>query len=57
MLVVLVVPGVWALTGGRVIYVDADASGVSDGFSRTVTYNKLQDAQVDSNTSPKLLKT
>lgn len=56
MLVVLVVPGVWAPTGGQVIYVDVDASSVSDGFSRTVTYNKLQDAQVDANTSPKLLK-
>jgi len=41
---------------GRVIYVDVDAASVSDGFSRTVAYNKLQDAQVDANTPPKLFK-
>ncbi len=56
MLVVLVVPGVWALAGRQIIYLDVDAAGVSDGFSRTVAYNKLQDTQVDANTSPKLLK-
>ncbi len=56
MLVVLVVPGVWAPAGGRAIYVDVNATGVSDGFSRTVTYNKLQDTQVVINAPPKLLK-
>ncbi len=56
MLVVLVVPGVWAPAGVRINYVDVDAAGVSDGFSRTVAYNKLQDVQVDANTSPKLFK-
>ena len=56
MLVVLVVPGVWAPAGGQNIHVDVNATGASDGFSRTVAYKKLQDVVVDTNAPPKLLK-
>ena len=54
--VLLVVPGVWAPAGVRIIYFDVDTASVSNGFSRTVSYNQLQYALVDVNTSPKLVK-
>jgi hypothetical protein len=36
--VVLVVPGVWAPAGVRIIN-DVDSAGASDSFSRTVAYS------------------
>ncbi|MHC4744828.1 MAG: hypothetical protein ACYS8Z_23180, partial [Planctomycetota bacterium] len=41
------------LVPGRIIHVDADASGSSDGSNWANAYNYLQDAVSDANTAPK----
>ena len=54
--IVLFLTGIAHNAAGKIIYVDDDATGASNGTSWADAYNYLQDALADANASPKLIE-